>query len=216
MATMLDILTSIILGGILLLNIVSAQSILAENSSTMNGDVLVQEMLISQVQQIEGEFRNMGTGMKAGNSAVVDGDTSSITFVLDIDRDASHNVDTVVYSIGPVSDLASTQNSMDRYVIRTVRYFDASGGSPQVIETYNAGIVTMFHLRYIAANGDVLTTPLSLSEAAQVAEVEISMEVQNPYALYRPQGMVYAGEREALYSTSYWQQTRLSSQNLRR
>ena len=42
------------------------------------------------------------------------------------------------------------------------------------------------------------------------------MEVQNPYALYRPQGMVAAGERNALYSTSYWQQTRLASQNFRR
>jgi hypothetical protein len=42
------------------------------------------------------------------------------------------------------------------------------------------------------------------------------MEVQNPYALYRPPGMVMAGERDALYSTSYWQQTRLASQNFRR
>jgi hypothetical protein len=50
----------------------------------------------------------------------------------------------------------------------------------------------------------------------EIHVVEVTMEVQNPYAIYRPRDQVQAGERDALYSTSLWQQTRLASQNSRR
>jgi hypothetical protein len=42
------------------------------------------------------------------------------------------------------------------------------------------------------------------------------MEVQNPYAMMRSKEQVMGGERNALYSSSLWQQTRLASQNTRR
>ena len=31
-------------------------------------------------------------------------------------------IDTVTYSVGPISELAGTQNEMDRYLRRTVKY----------------------------------------------------------------------------------------------
>jgi hypothetical protein len=209
MASMLDVIGAMILGGMLLLNVLNAQSIMAENSSTFQGDVLVQEMLIAQVQAVEGEFRNMGYGVPEGTRTILQATDTTITFLLDANP-RNGTIDTVSYSTGPISELSGTQNEMDRFMRRTVKY--AGGGT----ETGNVGVITYFHLRYIDATEDTLASPVTGADLGRIKEVEISMEVQNPYALYRPQGLVVSGERDALYSTSYWQQTRLASQNFRR
>lgn len=204
MTAMLDVLCSLFMGGMLLLNVIDAQNLVAEDSSTYQGDAFVQELLITQVQYIEGEFQNMGYGLTPGKQTIIAAGDSSIAFLSDLNRDGT--MDTVRYSLGPTSELSATQNEMDRYIHRQVNSEDPT--SPAV--------VTYFHLTYITATGDTLGTPVAGGELGRIKEVEISLEVQNPYALYRPQGMVAAGERNALYSTSYWQQTRLASQNFRR
>jgi len=204
MTAVLDALISILLGGMLLLNVLGAQDVVAEDSSMYQGDVLVQEMLITQVQYIEGEFRNMGYGLPPGRQTILAAGDSSISFLTDIDRNGV--IDTLTYSLGPTSELSATQNEMDRYIHRQVNS-----------ETFTSpAVVTFFHLQYLTATGDTLAGPVTGSDLSRIREVELSMEVQNPYALYRPQGMVVPGERNALYSTSYWQQTRLASQNFRR
>ena len=204
MTAILDVLCSIFLGGMLLMNVIDAQNLVAEDSSTYQGDAFVQELLITQVQYIEGEFQNMGYGLAPGKQTIIAAGDSSIAFLSDVNRDGT--MDTIQYSLGPTSELAATQNEMDRYIHRQVNSEDPT--SPAV--------VTYFHLTYITATGDTLVTPVAAGDLGRIKEVEISLEVQNPYALYRPQGMVLAGERNALYSTSYWQQTRLASQNFRR
>jgi hypothetical protein len=208
-AALLDVIGAMVLGGMLLLNVLNAQSIMAENSSMFQGDVLVQEMLISQVQAVEGEFRNMGYGVPQGTRSIISATDTSITFLIDASpRDGK--VDTVSYSTGPTSELSGTQNEMDRYLRRVVHWFNGT------LENGNVGVVTYFHVRYIDATQDTIATPVTGTNLNRIKEVEISMEVQNPYALYRPRNMVYAGERDALFSTSYWQQTRLASQNFKR
>jgi hypothetical protein len=204
MTAILDVVISIFLGGMLLINVLGAQNIVAEDTSTYQGDVLVQEMLVTQVQYIEGEFRNMGYGVPPGTKTIVAAGDSSISFLTDIGRDGT--IDTLTYALGPTSELSATQNEMDRFIHRQVNS-----------EPYtNPAIVTYFHLRYLTVTGDTLPAPVTGTDLGRIKEVEISMEVQNPYALYRPQGMVVAGQRNALYSTSYWQQTRLASQNFKR
>ena len=204
MSVILDVIISMIMGGMLLLNVLGAQDIVTEDTSEYQGDALVQEMLITQVQYIEGEFRNMGYGLASGKQVIIAAGDSSITFLTDLDRDGT--IDTLSYVLGPTSELAATQNEMDRYIHRQVNSEDPT--SPAV--------VTYFHLQYITATGDTLVTPVTGTDLGRIKEVQISMEVQNPYALYRPQGMVLSGQRNALYSTSYWQQTRLASQNFKR
>jgi len=62
MSTIMDIILSIFLGGILLLVILSANDLTAETTYMLNGDLFVQQMLVSVVQIVEGEIRNMGYG----------------------------------------------------------------------------------------------------------------------------------------------------------
>ncbi len=204
MADILDYISSIMMGGMLVLNVLTVNDIANETYSVYQGDMTVQEMLVTTVQVLEGEFRNMGFGVPENERTVLAADSSSITFLMDIDRDGS-SVDTVRYFLGSISELGYTQNAEDRYVYRTVN--GANG--------LKVGVVTTFRLRYIANNGEELSTPVPTDRLSEIHEVEITMEVQNPYALYNA-GSTGTGNQSALFSSSYWQQTRLASQNSRR
>ncbi|MEK6572068.1 MAG: hypothetical protein AABZ61_11895 [Bacteroidota bacterium] len=205
MATIVDILLSFVLGGILLVVILTANDITAENAFTLNGDVFVQQMLVSVAQIVEGEVRNMGYNVPDSVAVVMDAQDTSITFLGDLNLDGS--IDTVHYYTGAVSEMTNTQNDSDRFLYRKVN------SSPR-----NAvGVVTRFKMRYFTqAQADTLTPPIPLTDMKSIKTVEITLEIQNPYALYRRQAEVGPGERNALFSSSMWRQTRLASQNLRR
>lgn len=102
--------------------------------------------------------------------------------------------------------MLQTMNELDRPLYRRVN----SENSLMV------GAVTVFRLRYLTRSGAMLSTPVVTGQLSEIYSVDITMEVQNPYAQSRPKEMVQAGERDALYSSSLWQQTKLSSQNMRR
>jgi hypothetical protein len=205
MATIFDIIMSILIGGILLLMVLSANDLTAETSYTLKGDLFVQENLVSVVQIVEGEVRNMGYNVPDTMAAVVTAKDTAIGFLEDINLNGS--IDTVRYFTGPVSELAGTQNDSDRLLYRQV-----NNGTKNAV-----GVVTRFQLRYFTqGEAATLTQPIASVDLGSVKIVEITLEVQNPYAEYRPLSQVNPGERNALYSSSMWRQTRLASQNLRR
>jgi hypothetical protein len=206
MSTIVDVILSVLLGGILLVVILSANDLTGEMSYVLNGDVFVQQTLVSVVQIVEGEIRNMGYGIPDSlGPTIIDAQDSSIGFKEDIGLDGI--IDTIRYFTGPVSELSGTQNDSDRFLYRKVN------NSPK-----NAiGVVTRFQLRYFSqGEADTLVPPIASEDMISIKIVEITLEVQNPYALYRHQSQVAPGERNALYSSSMWRQTRLASQNLRR
>jgi hypothetical protein len=206
MGTMLDLMLSVILGGILMMIVLDANEIAVENQSVYNGDMLVQEMLTSVAQVVEGEIRNMGFGVPEKDAGILYADTSRIIFLTDLSR-SGVSLDTIQYLLGDTLDLAYTQNELDRLLYRRVN-------SQPVTQI---GAVTLFHLSYITKSGEVLTTPVTPSRLTEIHVVEVTIEVQNPHAMTRRSGEnIGAGERTALYSSSLWQQTRLASQNSRR
>ena len=71
MATIMDLMLSIVLGGTLMVIVLDANEIAAENQSVYNGDMLVQEMLTSLAQIVEGEIRNMGFGVPENRAVEV-------------------------------------------------------------------------------------------------------------------------------------------------
>ncbi len=204
MQYVLDYVLSAILGAGLILIMNSANEIAAENYSMYNGDMVVQEMLTQTAYLLEGELRNMGVGLPETTPAVLWADTSGLGFLSDVNVDGY--VDTVQYFAGTPSEMLQTMNELDRPLYRRV-----NSENPLMV-----GAVTVFRLRYLTRSGAMLSTPVTASQLSEIYSVDITMEVQNPYALSRPKEMVQAGERNALYSSSLWQQTRLSSQNMRR
>ncbi len=205
MGTLLDLLSSTLFGGVLLMIILNANDIASENYSKYNGDELVQEMLVSTARLIEGEFRNMGFGVSDTQKTVMYADTSRIAFLCAEPNNVSV-IDTIKYRLGPTSELIRTMNELDRYLYRQV------SNTPEM----RVGVVTVFKLNYMTLTGDTLTTPVPTDRLSEIHVVEVSMEVQNPYAVSRKRAQIAPGERTALYSSSLWQQTRLASQNSRR
>jgi hypothetical protein len=204
MQYLLDYLASVILGAALIFIMISANETVAENHSLYNGDMMVQEMLVQTAYLLEGELRNMGVGVPETGSTILWADTSRIRFQYDLDRNGTP--DTIQYFVGTTNDMIDTPNELDRPLYRQV-----NGAPPLVV-----GSVTVFRLRYIARPGDILSTPVVSTSLSEIYSVEITLEVQNPYAMMRTPEQVKAGERNAFYSSSLWQQTRLASQNTRR
>ena len=205
MAAIIDVIASMIFGGTLFLIVLSANGIATETQATYHGDMLVQEVLTGTAQMLEGELRNMGFGIPENERTITRADSTSISFLMDMGRDGGVP-DTITYSLGTVGELSDTQNELDRFLKRKVN----------TDPVLNVGTVTTFSLKYFTRGGEMLVTPVSTDRLNEIHVVEVTMEVQNPYALYRPKEQVQAGERDALYSTSLWQQTRLASQNSRR
>jgi hypothetical protein len=204
MQYVIDYLGAAILGAALLLIINAANEAASENNSLYNGDMLVQEMLVNSAYLLEGELRNMGAGVGESEKTILLADTSQIRFIYDLGLDGT--VDTIYYAMGLTSELPGTQNELDRPLYRRVNQE----------QPLSVGAVTVFNLKYLTKLGEVLATPVDTSRLTEIHTVEITMEVQNPYAILRSPGMVRAGERNALYSSSLWQQTRLASQNMKR
>jgi len=204
MTAIIDLLCAMILGGVILATILSANDNAVENHYVVHGDMLVQELLLGTVPVIESEFRNMGFGTSEDQATVLQADSSSITFLTC--QSYGGSIDTVRYSVGDTTELRATQNQKDRYLHRRVNSSKAT----------NVGVVTYFKLAYRNQVGEVLPTPVPLDRLSEVYTLEITMEVQNPYALYRKHSTPNSGEPNALYSKSFWQETVLTSRNVRR
>ena len=205
MSSLMDIIYSVLFGGTMFLIVLNANDIAVENQTTYNGDMMVQQMLTSTAQLVEGEFRNMGFNVSENTNTVRSADSSSIAFLCDLGRDGGM-IDTIRYWTGPTSELAGTPNELDRNLYRSV-----NGGQKAIV-----GVVTTFHLGYYTHEGDLLKLPVPSDRLSEVHVVEVTMEVQNSAALARDPKQVKDGQRSALYSSSLWQQTRLASQNSRR
>lgn len=204
MQLIIDYLGSVIIGAALILIILNSNEMVSENQSVYNGDMLVQEMLIGSAHILEGEFRNMGLGVPEDECAIVFADTNSIRFLYDLDRNGVP--DSIRYYIGNPSELPGTQNEIDRPLYRQVN----------AEARHSIGVVTVFRLRYLTRTAEAIPCPVDAGRLGEIHSVEITMEVQNPYAVIASGGTVQEGQRSELYSSSLWQQTRLASWNSRR
>ena len=200
MPAMMDVIFSMILGFAIILIIVNANVVVSENAFYYNGQVVVQEMLISAATLIEGEFRNMGYGVQQGQT----GSTGIIDAADDITITFNTKIGGVVRSIKYYSGDPGEfdfQNEMIRGLYRQV-----DNQEPRMI-----GYVTRFELRYFERNGTELSVPMN--SPGNIHMVEIEMEVQHPHALYTDVARIDEQDPDLYYSTTMWRQSRLSSKN---
>jgi hypothetical protein len=211
MGTMIDLLGSLIFGGALMMIILSAHDTARENQSVYCNDMIVQQSLTGVVRMVEGELRNMGSGCLSGDTVIVlVADSNKFSFRADLNHDGIP--DTITYWTGPTTELLETQNEMDR---KLYRHFGSGAGGNSVTDV--VALVTQFHLDYENKYKDPMgPTPIPSNQLRLVNVVVVTVEVQSPFAPYRQKGTVQTGQRDAWYSSSLWQQTRLVSQNLNR
>ena len=192
--TILDVLGSILIGGLILLILfrlnVSATSNLYTNTSEAN----VQSAMISVGSVLEEDFRKIGyckdwTKIPDPTKAILQADTSSIKFLTDLNNNGS--VDTLYYYLGPTSELLNTPNPRDRLLYRVV--------NNEIPKSSNVGI-TKFNLTYFDSFGNVLSTPVN--PPGQIQKMQIDLQVENIEPI------------DSTYVVAFWRQLRLTARNL--
>jgi hypothetical protein len=176
-STILDIVGSVIIGGVLMVILLSTNSNAVQNTYTYGGDVSLQQGLTSLTQIIDSDFRKIGyssilTVVLDPAKIVLLADTSSIKFLSDVNNSGS--IDTVYYYLGAVSELSYTTNPRDRILYRITH--DTSAAI-----TMRCSGITICRFAYFDTLGNALSCPVSA--LAKIAKIQISlkMESASPY-----------------------------------
>jgi hypothetical protein len=196
----IDLVGSILIGGVIMLILFRMNSSAVENVYNNGGELSLQQNLSVTAKVLEDDFRKIGfcTDWKKipdPSKSILMADSSRIRFLTDIDKDGSGpdgNVDTLLYALGPTSELAATPNPRDRFLYRII-----NSETPKGI---NLG-VTQFKLIYFDALGDTIYYPVAVP--SEVYTIEINLTVENT-----------SGYNEQ-YSSAFWRQIRLVARNLR-
>lgn len=194
-STILDIIGSMIIGGILL-SITARLNDAATSKVYNNGaELSLQENMAVVAYILETDFRKIGfcsdwNKFPDPSKAIVYADESSIKYLTDIDSDT--NMDSIRYYLGPTSELLSTPNPRDRMLYRVV-----NNEAPQ---TSNLG-VTQFRLVYFDALGDTIAPPITIPGLINSIEINLALETVAAY--------------DTAYSSAFWRQIRLVARNLR-
>jgi hypothetical protein len=210
-STLLDILGSTLVGGLLLLILIRVTLSAIQNNYDNNGERIVQKDLTAVAQLLEYDFRKIGycaklSNMPASKDTVIKIATdSSITFYADLPTTANSYGDSVLdkvyYYLGPKSGLSNTPNPNDRVLYRVI-----NNGTPMAV---NMG-VTLFKLTYYDQYGNAITPSGNAPYSPAIASVQIDLAISNPYGYYNPDNPT------GTYSTAktaYWRQIRLPMWN---
>jgi hypothetical protein len=196
---LLDIIGSVIIGGMLLLILFRLSDSATENAFNYTGELTSQQNLSTVVQILEHDFRKIGycanwQKIPDPSKSIVEADSNKIKFISDLlpDGNPDGNIDTVTYYLGPTSELASTPNPNDRLLYRVINGISDGG--------VNLGI-TEFKLIYFDALGDTLHFPIAVPGAITSMEINIAVENTSGY--------------DNKYSSVFWRQIRLAARNLK-
>jgi hypothetical protein len=201
-STIIDILGSLIVGGMLMLILWQMNDSATKNLYNYGGELILQQNLSTTSEVLEYDFRKIGycenwAKIVDPTNSILLADSDKIMFLTDIypDGDPDGLIDTLFYKLGMVAELSSTPNPRDRYLYRII-----NNEEPKKI---NLG-VTQFHLVYYDAFGDTIPFPISYPvDTKTINSVEINLSVENVAAY------------DTAYSSAIWRQIRLISRNLK-
>lgn len=193
-STILDIVGSMIIGGILMMTAWRLSGAATEKTYNNSGELALQQNLVTVAQIVEYDFRKIGYCANPNNlpdatKSIPYADSSSIRFYTDVDSDG--DIDSISYYLGPTSECASTPNPRDRILYRVV-----NNETPM---PSNLG-VTQFRMTYYDVLDDSIPSPVTT--LGLISSVEINITVENVAAY------------DTLYSSAFWRQIRLASRNV--
>lgn len=149
MATMLDIVGSVVIFGILALTIarvqVNIQNAVYENSASL----IAQSNATQLARQLDYDFSKIGYRVPAGQKKILYADTAEIRFKADLENNGV--IQTVRYRTGTVSDAAETINPADFPLKR-------SDNAGEIIQQW--GLVR-FRLWYYDSLHNMISTPIT-------------------------------------------------------
>lgn len=195
----LDLAGSILIGGLIMLILFRMNDAAVENVYNNGGELSLQQNLAITAKVLEDDFRKIGycadwKKIPDPSKSILLADSNKIRFLTDVDKGSGPDgiVDTILYAVGPTSELSQTPNPRDRFLYRIV-----NSETPKGI---NLG-VTQFKIIYFDALGDTINFPITVP--SEVYTLEINLTVENT-----------AGYNEK-YSSAFWRQIRLVARNLK-
>ena len=200
MSTIIDLLGSTIIGGMLLIMALN----LIDTTNTFfygqNDDLIVQQNLTTITQILEYNLRKMGFAVPEKTTVIMTADSIELRFLGDADNDWAP--DTVRFFLGPTSELTSTANPNDKFLYRTINSLPANG---DII-----GVVTHFNFAYLNQDGLTVDTsnPINFS-AIKMIRITMLVESQDVFS-------ADPDPNSWVFRRAFWQKTRLVSRNLRR
>lgn len=194
-STIIDIIGSTLIGGMLLMILFRMNDAAVENTYVYGGELLVQQNLVEVVTLLEYDFRKIGycadwQKIPDPSDAILSADSNDITFLTDLDSDG--NIDTLRYYTGPTSELSVTSNPRDMMLYRIENNESPKGA--------NLG-VTQFRMLYFDAIGNVINFPITVPSEIYTMQINITVENTEAY--------------DSNYSSAFWRQIRLAARNLR-
>jgi hypothetical protein len=190
----LDIIGSIIIGGILMLSIFRVNNSSTEDLYRGSGNLVAQTNLATVVQILETDFRRIGycadwKQIPIPTEAILDADSAGIRYLTDVDKDAV--IDTIYYYFDHATDIPGTPNPRDRFLYRVVNNETPVG--------VNLG-VTQFKMEYFNALGTKLNFPIADPREIYTMQIDITVEDVAAY--------------DEKYQTIFWRQIRMAARNL--
>jgi hypothetical protein len=171
-ATILDIIGSVIMGGIVLTSLLNTNVNTVQNTYSYGGDVTVQKYLADAVDTIDSDFRKIGyssilTTVLNPTQVIILADTTKIKFLSDVNNNGT--IDTVYYYLG-------TTNGTSNQVLYRMTHDNVSNAVTVLFPG-----VTILYFAYYDSSGNKLSCPVS--STVKIAKINISLQMQTaqPY-----------------------------------
>jgi hypothetical protein len=200
-SSMLDIIGSFLVGGLLLIMGLRLNASASETSAVYSSNYILQKNITALVGILEEDFRKIGyckdwRKIPDPSRSIRIADSTRLRFWTDIGNDGT--LDSITYYLGPPSELLDTPNPRDCYLYRQE--------NAQTPLRMNLG-VTRFSLKYYDALNDSLPFPITDPRGVYYMEISVALETAVPY------------KQEYDYDPSayqvFWRQIRLVTKNLR-
>jgi hypothetical protein len=206
-STLLDILGALVIGGLMLIMINSANQRINDTSIYSHSDLIVQQNMVSIAELIEHDFNRIGycenpDSMLPPSQVIISADSNSISFWTDLavsqsDFRGDGIKDILIYELGSL--VTATPNPNDRILYRYI--------SGQTKRGSNLG-VTQFKLTYTDKIGNLLPHPI---ETDKIGFIQIDLKVEDSYGYDTNNPDKTYLEK---FPTGFWRQLRLSTKNI--
>ncbi|HEY6190983.1 MAG TPA: hypothetical protein VI215_01515 [Bacteroidota bacterium] len=196
MASLLDNVMSVILGGAVLFLLAVLMLTMRTASTGQTLDTTVQSNLATVTDIIENDFRRVGykVAVPPSDSAIYYATPDSINMKGDID--SNETVDNIWYYWGKTRP-AGNVNPQSRYLYRSVN---------GVVQVMNDGI-TLLHFAYFDSLGNQLTASPHVASPSKINSVKVTINLASPFPSQ-------ISTHDTTYSYANWEQT-LKPRNLK-
>lgn len=212
MSTFIDLLGSMVIGGLLMLMAMTSLDAGVQHFVNFNADAIVQNELASLSEIMQNDLRKMGYNVpEAQQDQIIQvADSTRLRFLTHLNTDA--NPDTIEYQVQVYDTLDFVDTSLVLYAVNRRVQLAGSGATVTQVGT----IANHAVFRYLNQSGQEVTyIPATKMVEVTMIAFKPDVYINDEYLMAQNAEERMEALRE-LMKESYWRQTRVISKNLRR